>query len=294
MRAQRETRRLNRTHPLALACSTLLVLTACQKSEEPAATQAATELAWARAALERNPDIEVVATDSQSGVFTVRDKSSGDVSTVKLSDLAAAPVAQLNANARAASPAEPSALGAEPESATDLASTAEDAEAQASAPASATATAGASTPPVEPNYTIERSDSGVKVSGPGISIVSTGRQGPTSAKGEAGQRSVDPIICEGRRMVHLDNRRIFVDGDAVTAREGCELHITNSRIVASGTGLVVQDATVHISNSYIEGTAGSFEAGVGAKMYMRDTTFSGITRRDSFAQITEQGGNQWR
>lgn len=293
MRAQRETRRLNGTHPLALACSTLLVLTACQKSEEPAAAQGVTELAWARAALERNPNIEVVATDSQSGVFTVRDKSSGDVSTVKLSDLAAAPVAQLSANARAASPAEPSAPAAEPEPATDLASPAE-VEEQATAAASATGTAGASTPPVEPNYTIERSDAGVKVSGPGISIVSTGRQGPTSAKGEAGQRTVDPIICEGRRMVHLDNRRIFVDGDAVTAREGCELHITNSRIVASGTGLVVQDATVHISNSYIEGTAGSFEAGVGAKMYMRDTTFSGITRRDSFAQITEQGGNQWR
>lgn len=300
MRAQREIRRLDRNLPLALACSTLLALTACQKSEEPIAAQGVTELAWARAALERNPNIEVVATDSQAGVFTVRDKSSGEVSTVKLSDLAAAPVAQLSAHARAATAAasaasaDPSAPAAGPEASTDTASTTTEAGAQAAAPASATATAGASTPPAEPNYTIERSDSGVKVSGPGISIVSTGRQGPTSAKGEAGQRAVDPIICAGRRMVHLDNRRIFVDGDAITAREGCELHITNSRIVASGTGVVVQDATVHISNSYIEGATGSFDAGVGAKMYVRDTIFNGITRRDSFAQITEQGGNQWR
>jgi hypothetical protein len=208
-----------------------------------------------------------------------------------MSDLAAAPIAQLGANARAPVPAAPAPTTG---SATEP-PTADNATAEGDGTVSApTATADASAASAPPNYTIERSDSGVKVSGPGISIVSTGKQGTTSAKGEAGQRAVDPIICEGSRMVHLDNRRIFVDGDAITARAGCELHITNSRIVASGTGLVIQDATVHISNSYIEGAAGSFEAGVGAKMFVRDTTFSGLTRRDSFAQITEQGGNQWR
>jgi hypothetical protein len=283
MRAQREIHRFFRALPLALVSSTL-ILAACQKSAEPTAAQDNAEVSSMRAALQRNPNIEVIATDAQAGVFTIRDKATGDVTALKMNDLAAAPIAQLRANARA-----PMTSATTTEPATSENGAAESGE----APASATATADSSAAPA-PNYTIERSDSGVKVSGPGISIVSTGKQGTTSAKGEAGQRAVDPIICEGSRMVHLDNRRIFVDGDAITARAGCELHITNSRIVASGTGLVVQDATVHISNSYIEGGAGSFEAGVGARMFVRDTTFNGLTRRDAFAQITEQGGNQWR
>ena len=94
-------------------------------------------------------------------------------------------------------------------------------------------------------------------------------------------------------MVHLDNRKIYVDGDGVTARAGCELYLTNSRIVASGTGVVVQDATVHIANSYIEGASGSFEAAIGARMFVRDSTFNGLSRRDAFAQVEDQGGNEW-
>ena len=93
-------------------------------------------------------------------------------------------------------------------------------------------------------------------------------------------------------MMHIDNRRIFVDGDAITARNGCELHITNSRIVASGTGVVVRDATVHITNSYIEGATGSYDAGIGARMFLNGSTFNGVMRRDAFAQIQELGGSQ--
>ena len=95
-------------------------------------------------------------------------------------------------------------------------------------------------------------------------------------------------------MVQLDNRTIYVDGDAVTARGGCELYITNSRIIASGTGVIVRDAVVHIYNSYIEGAAGSFEADGRAKMYVRGSTFHGLSRRDSLASVQDQGGNQWR
>ena len=53
------------------------------------------ELAWARAALERNPDLEVVATDPQSGVVTVKHRSTGEVEAIKASDLAAATPSQL-------------------------------------------------------------------------------------------------------------------------------------------------------------------------------------------------------
>jgi hypothetical protein len=142
------------------------------------------------------------------------------------------------------------------------------------------------------DYTIERSGGRVKVSGPGVSIVS-GESAPAyTAKGEPGQRTVDPIICEGERMMHFDGRDIYVDGDAITVRGGCELYITNSRIVASSTGVVVRGGTVHIANSYVEGARASFDAGGGTRLYLRGSTFQGLSRRDALAMIEDQGGNR--
>jgi len=278
---------------VTLACAAALALAACNRNPEPSGS--ITEMQWARIALERNPQIEVVATDAQGAVFTIRNKATGKVLIVKLNDLAAAPIAQFTASAptatdAAAVSAEPSAVSVPaPASTPDSAPTpAADAQAPATAVQAETPTADVQ------NYTIERSDGRVKVSGPGVSIVSSGTGTNASAPGEPGQRKVDPIICEGQRMVQLDNRTIYVDGDAVTARGGCELYITNSRIIASGTGVIVRDAVVHIYNSYIEGSAGSFEADGRAKMYVRGSTFHGLSRRDSLASVQDQGGNQWR
>jgi hypothetical protein len=118
---------------------------------------------------------------------------------------------------------------------------------------------------------------------------------PASASTQnASQRTVDPMICEGHRMLHFDSRSIYVDGDAIIARGGCELYITNSRIVAAGTGVVVLDAVVHISNSTIEGSTASFDAGDNARMYLRASTFQGLPRRGERAVVQDQGGNQWR
>ena len=50
-------------------------------------------MAWARAALERNPNLEVLAADTAAGVFTVRDRATGEIQTVKAAELAAMPVA---------------------------------------------------------------------------------------------------------------------------------------------------------------------------------------------------------
>ena len=85
------------TGALVVACSAVLFLAACQQSRAPGGAQGITEIAWARMALERNPNLEVVATDIQAGVFTVRDRRTGQVQTVKLGELAAAPISQLNA-----------------------------------------------------------------------------------------------------------------------------------------------------------------------------------------------------
>ena len=142
-------------------------------------------------------------------------------------------------------------------------------------------------------YTIERTDGQLKISGPGISVVSAAK-GTNAAQEAQSSRSAEPIICEGHRMLHFDGRNISVEGDAITVRGGCELYITNSNIVASGTGIVVHDGTVHITNSYIEGASGSFEADSQAKVFVRGSTFQGLSRRDQLAMVQDQGGNRWR
>lgn len=275
----------------AVACVALLALTACQRSVEQAETtaQAGNELAWARAALERNPQIEVVASDTQARVFTLRDRSTGVVEVVKLDELAAAPAVQFK-SAPGATVTNATAPAAEqpvetPQVAEESATLTQQTAATQTRPA---------TPVETKNYTIDRADGQIRVSGPGVSIVSSGPATPAGAQGAAGQQPAEPIICEGRRMLHLDNRVIYVDGDAITARGGCELYITNSRIIASGTGIVVQDAVVHVSNSHIEGANGSFDATDRAKLYVRSSTFQGIPKRTQLAMVQDQGGNRWR
>jgi len=277
---------------VALACAGALALTACDRLQGPGGAPGGsiTEMQWARIALERNPGIEVVATDAQAQVFTIRNKATGDVQAVKLSELAATPTAYLTAPPTA-STADTAAATTDSTS-TPAAEPAQSPEEPATATSAQADAASATTDPQ--SYTIERADGKVKVSGPGVSIVSSGPGANANAQAANEQRKVDPIICEGRRTIQLDNRTIYVDGDAVTARGGCEIYITNSRIVASGTGVIVRDAVVHIYNSYVEGANGSIEVDGGAKLYVRGSTFHGLSRRDSLASIQDQGGNQWR
>jgi hypothetical protein len=275
---------------VGIAVAAVLALAACNRgaAPPPAATSAAAtpsnELAWARAALERNPDLEVVATDPQTGVVTVRHRSTGQVEAIKASELAAATPSQLKAMTVQPAP--------EPGPLPDESATTDQRQAQASAPP---AERGEGAPTQSSSgYTIDRSGGRIRVSGPGVSIESSGSNAATDSLASSGRRTVDPFICEGRRTLQLDNRTIYVDGDAITVRGGCELFITNSHIVASGTGIVVQDATVHVSNSQVEGGSASFQADDRAKMYVRGSTFTGVPRRAELAMVQDQGGNRWR
>ena len=278
-----------RTFRWSLPVLVIAIATACAKQE-------GSELQWARAALERNPDVEIVAADETAGVFTLRDRTTGAVTAVALQDLAAAPVAQL---LRKPLPMTAAAPPVEPTPAAEPAPAAVAAEPAAPAEPAPPATASVPAEPAQPvatntekPYTIDRVDGQLRVSGPGISVVSSGPATTTPAA--QGPRPVDPIICEGRRMLHLDNRNIYVEGDAITVRGGCELYITNSNVIASGTGVRIQDGTVHIANSHIEGAASSFEATSQAKVFLRGSTFLGLPRRDQLATVQDQGGNQWR
>lgn len=277
---------------LLVACTALFVLAGCEQSTE-VKTRTSDEFEWARAALQRNPALEVVAADTQAESFTVKVKRTGVTQVIKMKELAAAPLSEIVAAALAATPA-PSYSSASASLPSEPAKPSESvAEPETTTMANA-ATAQNSTPVTEKSYTIQRHAGQVKVSGPGVSIVSSGPGTTATAQHDQGERTVDPVICEGKRMLHFDNRNIYVDGNAIVARGGCELFITNSRVVSSGTAVVASDSIVHIANSTIEGAQASFDAGDGAKMYLRSSTFLGLPRRAERSVVQDQGGNTWR
>ena len=308
--------------------ATAIALSGCDRADfgapaappAPAASTVSPDVSWAGTALARNPNLEVLATDATAAVFTVRIKATGQVKTVRASELAASPITDLAPPAQMAMRSEtPETMTpAVPLGGASIAQTPYQAPSQTppTPPKEGSATirradgggivASLGTPaPTQTDsqtastqssdgtqgYTIERQGGQLKVSGPGVSIVSSGR--PAASTRSTDERNTGPVICDGSRMLHLDNRVISASGTGVIARGGCELYITNSRITASGTGVVVGDAIVHIANSTIEGSLASFEADDRARMFVRSSTFKGVTRRADQAVIQDQGGNQW-
>jgi hypothetical protein len=140
--------------------------------------------------------------------------------------------------------------------------------------------------------------------GPGYSIKASAAESDMAAAGGARSREAsptsaaverrhEPIICQGSRMLQIDNRNLVFDGDALSAEDGCEMHITNSRISASGVGVSARAANVHIDNSQIEGGAASIDASQGAQVYAESSRFHGMSRRLDTAGFHDLGGNVW-
>lgn len=136
--------------------------------------------------------------------------------------------------------------------------------------------------------------------GPGYSIVATspGSQGASPNDTQVTDAAVEtlhePIICQGERVLNIDNRDIRFEGNAITAADGCELHITNSRIHAGGIAIRARNASVHIENSEIEGHKASIDATGGAQIYAEASTFRGAARRVGQAAIHDLGNNNWQ
>jgi hypothetical protein len=278
-----------------LACAGLLLLAACGREGQD-------EMSWARAALQRNKVLEVVAADQQTRTFTVRLKDSGELRTVRADEI----VASL-----AAAPADATrpALAAKPSAAPEAVS-AEKARAQADSAASPGEAAAlpaeevVRSDPVSlaPQSTaVAESTSGGRVleSGPGYSITAAQAAAPAAARGRESAGSAplehrhEPIVCQGSRLLHIDNRNLVFDGDAVSALDGCEIHITNSHISASGIGVFARGANVHIDNSQIEGEQASVDASEGAQIYAASSRFKGLSRRLDTAVVHDLGGNIW-
>lgn len=337
-RVQRCAPRGGRWALMGLAAVTLLGLAACGRL----GLGGSDEMSWARAALERNDRIEVVATDPATSTFTIRIKDTGDLRTVRADQIIAAPpgVAESAGTAPGASSGTPatsdSSQAASAESATASNSTASEEPAQSAAAepaapaAPAPSTASNNAPPgamtrSAPNASIPRTGyqpanapasevpnpnsdvtsitPGGKVleSGPGYAIkMASAKNGPQAtarvertSSTSAVERRHDPIICQGARLLQIDNRNLEFDGDAVSAQDGCEIHITNSHIIAKGVGVSARAANVHIDNSQIEGDTASIDASQGAQVYAASSTFKGVSRREDHSSFHDLGGNVW-
>ncbi|HYM28565.1 MAG TPA: hypothetical protein VET66_10470 [Steroidobacteraceae bacterium] len=282
------------------AIAALLALAGCAK-------QGQDEMGWARTALERNAQIEIVAADPQSRTFTVRVKDTGELRMVRADEVVAGPSG--TALAAGAPPAEPAASAAAPppQSAPTHAAAAPSATAAAgeaatadNAPASA-GTAAEAPPAALTPQAAARDGGRLLEQGPGYSIraaaapaaPSLGRVRDSGVTSAAVERRHEPIVCQGARLLHIDNRNLEFDGDAVSAEDGCEIHITNSHISATGVGITARAANVHIDNSLIEGNSASIDASDGAQVYAASSRFKGLSRRLDTASFHDLGGNIW-
>jgi hypothetical protein len=292
---------------LAAACVGSLALAACGK-------QGQDEMSWARAALERNAALELVASDPQARTFTVRMKDSGSLSVLRLDQIVAGPGPGTGATGAAMGAAPASAVaGAVTAPAATAVSTA---DSQASTPGEPASRGDLAAPPYRssgeaaqapapqvfaskanpahpspgqvlekgPGYTIEAA------SAPAAAAVSAGREGAAGASFELRH---EPIVCQGARLLHIDNQNLQFEGDGLSAENGCEIHITNSRIRATGFGVSARAANVHIDNSLIEGDAGSIDASDGAQIYAASSRFRGLSRQLDTAAVHDLGGNVW-
>jgi hypothetical protein len=273
---------------MPVAAGFLVLASGCSRQES------LREVDWAKAALARNPDFEIIATDEATGVFTVRNTVTGRYEKLNLHDLIASPLPPKTA----AQPAPPPAAPSEPVEAPDVI----DPSASTVASDQTTVPAVTGTGPAlaqGPGYSIQRADASAQpaasLEGPGYSIT---RQEPAKRReAEVTASNVeirtDPIVCQGDRLMRIDGETIEFSGDAVIAEKGCDLYISNARIRAGGVGIIARQARVHIVNSTIGGTRGSYEASEGAEIYVARSTFEGIGRRFDSATMNDLGGNAY-
>jgi hypothetical protein len=284
---------MNTRVAMVLASMSLVLVAGCSKQEQ------VREIDWARAALARNPSMEIISTDETAGVFVVRDTTNGSTYKLKLEELVAGPP-PARAAAQPAAPAAPAVPAAEP-----AATPGEEAASQTTQTV-ATAQPAAGKPLAEgPGYSISKGEPVAPppmLEGPGYTITrdepraaSTQQSTPNAeAIASNAEKRTDPIICQGDRLMRIDGETIDFEGDAVIAEKGCDLYISNARIRAGGVGIIARQARVHIVNSTIGGTLGSYEASEGAEIYVARSTFSGVGRRFDGATMNDLGGNEYK
>jgi hypothetical protein len=278
-----------RTPAIWICAGAWMMLTGCEKSTRD-------DLGWARSSLERNGNLQVVSEDPRARAFTVRLKDTGELRIVRVDEIVGSlPSLAPAVKEDAPKPPEPApALAANPPppAAPPVTST----------PPVATEAQITPAPAPPPTLTQMSEGPGVLKSGPGYVIKRTPTSGneraafapaEAVARGLAVERREDPIICQGQRFLRIDSRNIEFAGDAVSAENGCELHITNSRIAAHGIGVSAHAANVYIENSSIEGQSGALTVSEGAQVYAEASSIRGVNRGLTTESLHDLGGNVW-
>ena len=270
-----------------LCGSALVALAGCQKAPRD-------DISWAQRALERNPQLQIVAVDRQARAFTVRLNDTGELRMVQADDVvgslpSVAPAATPATAANAPAPAKPTSAAPPPiapEAGAQDSATAPEPRVAATLP---TTGPGPGVIAAGPGYSIKsaHTDAGANARAGGFA------QTETIARGLALERRDEPIVCQGSRFLRIDSRNLEFAGDAISAEDGCEIHITNSRIAAKGVGVSARAANVHIENSSIEGQSGSILASDGAQVYAEASRFRGISRGLTTETLHDLGGNVW-
>jgi hypothetical protein len=252
------------------------------------------DMSWAQGALERNGRVQILTVDRQAHAFTVRLKDTGELRIVQADEIVgslpsraaeastarAGPIIAADEAPRAAPAAEAASPAAQPVAQTPS---------SAAAVIAATAAAGPGVIASGPGYSIKSA----RAEGAGHARASGFAQNDSIAKGLALERRDEPIVCQGARFLRIDSRNLEFEGDAISAEDGCEIHITNSRIAATGVGVSARAANVHIENSSIEGQSGSILASDGAQVYAQASRFRGLSRGLTSESLHDLGGNVW-
>jgi hypothetical protein len=269
---------------LCMYGSLLIGVAGCEKAPRD-------DMNWAQRALARNERLQVLAVDRQARAFTVRLKDTGELRIVQADEVVGyLPSAMTPAAAVPGAPA--GAAAATAATVTAGAAPISEATEEAAPPAPVSAAPLATGPGViaaGPGYSIKsaRADSapGVRANdfAPNDSI---GRGLPL-------ERRDEPMICQGARFLRIDGRNLEFEGDAISAQDGCEIHITNSRIAAKGVGVSARAASVHIENSSIEGKSASILASDGGQVYAESSRFRGIRSGLTSESLHDLGGNVW-
>jgi hypothetical protein len=261
----------------------LIAVAGCQKA-------ARDDMSWAQDALERNAELQVLSVDRQAHSFTVRLKATGELRIVQANEVVGSVPSPAAANATTVARAATSDKAPVPTPAP------EPTEASVPEPAAA---------PEPPAVAAANAGAGVLASGPGYSIRAARADAPanthtsgfaqpdSNVRGLAVERRDEPIVCQGARFLRIDSRNLEFLGDAISAEDGCEIHITNSRIAAKGVGVSARAANVHIENSSIEGQSGSILASDGAQVYAESSRFRGLSRGLTSETLHDLGGNVW-
>ncbi len=246
-------------------------------------------IATAQVAVRANPALELVATDAQQAVLTVRIRQTGRVITVKADDVVAGTAFRdLDLTAAppvAAAPPAPAAVPAPPASASAPAPVASSSPPPAVTPVVTPAPAPARTPaPDAPTVRPERS--------PSPAAPQAASEGATLNEATLKTRAT-PVQCGGVESLHLDGIRLEAERVAVHAIGECRVRITNSHVKGRIAVQAMGAATVTIENSLIEGQTAIQATGTSVST-VSASTVQGRVQKLQQGVVRDLGKNVWR